>query len=94
MKIEYGHYIYYIHTCIQIQIQTRRRRTKSIELYQSADPEWEVVLDFDALGAAEGESWVYKGNKVYDVSEVRWIFVFKISMYDYPYRFSPSIGPT
>eukprot|EP01036_Dinobryon_divergens_P031474 gene31474-40875_t len=33
------------------------------------DPEWEVVLDFDALGAAEGESWVYKGSKVYDVSE-------------------------
>ena len=75
MKIEYGHYIYYMHT--YIHIQTRRRRTKSIELYQSADPEWEVVLDFDALGAAEGESWVYKGSKVYDVSEVRRMLVLK-----------------
>lgn len=23
---------------------------------------WEVVLDIDALGAAEGQSWVYKGQ--------------------------------
>ena len=56
---------------ISIRMPKHRRRTKSIELYQSADPEWEVVLDVDALGAAEGESWVYKGNSLYDVSEVR-----------------------
>lgn len=55
---------------LHAQTYKHRRRTKSIELYQSADPEWEVVLDFDALGAAEGESWVYKGNSLYDVSEV------------------------
>ena len=37
-----------------------------MESYTSASPEWEVVLDFDALGAAEGESWVYKGHVVYE----------------------------
>jgi len=41
------------------------RRT-TMESYTSAAPEWEVVLDFDALGAAEGESWVYKGHVVYE----------------------------
>ena len=47
-----------------------RRRTRSLELYASSDPEWEVVLDFDALGTAEGESWVYKGYTVYDLDDV------------------------
>jgi prolyl oligopeptidase len=29
--------------------------------YRSGDPTWETVLDVDALGAAEGESWVFHG---------------------------------
>ena len=37
------------------------RRT-SWESYASDEPEWEVVLDLDALGAAEGENWVWKGS--------------------------------
>ncbi|MEM1052844.1 MAG: prolyl oligopeptidase family serine peptidase [Pseudomonadota bacterium] len=37
------------------------RRT-TIESYQSDDPEWETVLDVDALAAAEGKEWVYKGS--------------------------------
>ena len=41
------------------------RRT-TMESYTSASPEWEIVLDFDALGKAEGESWVYKGHTVYE----------------------------
>lgn len=28
--------------------------------YREAEPAWETVLDLDALGAAEGESWVFK----------------------------------
>lgn len=35
------------------------RRTTMAE-YQKEDPEWETVLDLDALGEAEGESWVWK----------------------------------
>lgn len=37
------------------------RRT-SLESYRSEDPEWETVLDIDALAAAEGREWVYKGS--------------------------------
>ena len=29
--------------------------------YRTDSPEWEVVLDLDALGASEGENWVWKG---------------------------------
>jgi prolyl oligopeptidase len=29
--------------------------------YRKKDPAWEVVLDIDALGKAENESWVFKG---------------------------------
>ncbi len=36
------------------------RRTSWTE-YQKAEPKWETVLDVDALGKAEGESWVWGG---------------------------------
>ncbi len=36
-----------------------RRTTR--ESYRSDNPEWETVLDVDALAAAEGREWVYKG---------------------------------
>jgi prolyl oligopeptidase len=36
------------------------RRT-SLESYRQAEPEWETVLDVDALADAEGESWVWQG---------------------------------
>jgi prolyl oligopeptidase len=36
------------------------RRTTLAE-YRKAQPVWETVLDLDALGAAEKESWVWKG---------------------------------
>ncbi|HEX2132066.1 MAG TPA: prolyl oligopeptidase family serine peptidase [Actinophytocola sp.] len=39
------------------------RRT-TIESYRSPEPDWEVVLDVDALAAAEGESWVWQGAAV------------------------------
>jgi prolyl oligopeptidase len=35
------------------------RRT-SLADYQAAEPQWETVLDLDALATAEGANWVYK----------------------------------
>jgi prolyl oligopeptidase len=37
------------------------RRTSLAE-YKKAKPAWETVLDIDALGTQEHESWVFKGN--------------------------------
>ena len=37
------------------------RRTTSAS-YRSEQPEWETILDMDALAEAEGENWVYKGR--------------------------------
>jgi prolyl oligopeptidase len=39
------------------------RRTTPAE-YEKDEPAWETVLDVDALGAAEGESWVWHGATV------------------------------
>ncbi len=36
------------------------RRT-TMDSYRTAEPQWETILDFDALAAAEGKNWVYKG---------------------------------
>ena len=35
------------------------RRTK-LASYRTANPQWETVLDVDALAKAEGKSWVFK----------------------------------
>lgn len=37
------------------------RRT-TLESYRTAKPEWDVILDIDALAAAEGKEWVYQGS--------------------------------
>ncbi len=37
------------------------RRT-FLDSYVTGDPAWETVLDVDALAAAEGENWVWKGG--------------------------------
>jgi prolyl oligopeptidase len=39
------------------------RRT-TLEEYRTPDPAWEIVLDVDALAAAEDESWVWQGATV------------------------------
>ena len=39
------------------------RRT-TWDSYATAEPEWETVLDLDALNAAEGEDWVWHGATV------------------------------
>ena len=35
-------------------------RTASLESYLAGEPEWETLLDIDALAESEGENWVYK----------------------------------
>jgi prolyl oligopeptidase len=37
------------------------RRT-TLESYRTDNPEWEIVLDVDALAKEEGREWVYKGS--------------------------------
>jgi len=37
------------------------RRT-TLASYRTASPDWETVLDIDALSKADGEQWVYKGR--------------------------------
>ncbi len=39
------------------------RRT-SLEEYRKAEPAWEVVIDLDALAAAEKENWVWRGAQL------------------------------
>ncbi|CAM3670843.1 prolyl oligopeptidase family protein [Occultella aeris] len=39
------------------------RRT-TLASYRTAEPEWETVLDLDALNEAEGENWVWHGASV------------------------------
>ncbi len=37
-------------------------RKTTLESYRTDSPVWETVLDVDALAAAEGKEWVYKGS--------------------------------
>jgi len=46
------------------------RRT-TLESYRTKNPEWEVVLDMDALADSEEENWVYKGWTVLHPDENR-----------------------
>ena len=39
------------------------RRT-SLDSYRTDEPEWEIVIDVDALAAADGENWVWGGADV------------------------------
>lgn len=41
-------------------------RRCTIDEYRKPAPAWETVLDIDALNAAEGEPWVWKGSTVLD----------------------------
>jgi len=46
-------------------------RKTSLADYQTADPHWTTVLDIDALGKAEGKSWVLKGMQCLEPEERR-----------------------
>lgn len=37
-------------------------RQTTLESYRTAEPRWDIVLDIDALAAAEGRNWVYQGG--------------------------------
>lgn len=37
------------------------RRVASLDSYVAGKPEWKVLIDVDALGKAEGKSWVWHG---------------------------------
>ncbi|HST91646.1 MAG TPA: S9 family peptidase, partial [Brevundimonas sp.] len=46
-------------------------RTTTLDSYRSDAPQWETILDFDALAAAEGKNWVYKGATCLPPEETR-----------------------
>jgi prolyl oligopeptidase len=46
-------------------------RTTTLDSYRTEAPQWETILDFDALSAAEGKNWVYKGATCLPPHETR-----------------------
>lgn len=46
------------------------RRT-SLDSYRTATPQWETLLDIDALAKAEGRDWVFKGSSCLQPDETR-----------------------
>ncbi len=46
-------------------------RTTTLDSYRTAEPAWETVLDVDALSAAEGKNWVWKGSTCLPPEETR-----------------------
>jgi prolyl oligopeptidase PreP (S9A serine peptidase family) len=37
-------------------------RTTSLESFRSETPDWDVLIDLDALAAKEGEDWIWRGG--------------------------------
>ena len=37
-------------------------RTTSLEAYRRDDPDWDIIIDVDALAESEGENWVWAGS--------------------------------
>ncbi|NRA61414.1 MAG: S9 family peptidase [Psychrobium sp.] len=56
---QYGDYLYNFWTDKEHQRGIYRRTT--LAQYQTDSPQWETILDIDALAKKDGESWVYKG---------------------------------
>ena len=54
-----GQYLYNFWTDAEHERGLWRRTT--LDSYRTDDPEWDVLLDVDALNAAEGEDWVWHG---------------------------------
>ncbi|MFN3558385.1 MAG: prolyl oligopeptidase family serine peptidase [Brevundimonas sp.] len=46
-------------------------RTTTLDSYRTAEPQWETILDIDALSTAEGKNWVYKGVSCLPPQETR-----------------------
>jgi len=49
-------------------------RRAPLESYLEGEPDWEVVLDLDALSQAEGENWVFKGAQCLPPAYARCMF--------------------
>ncbi|MEM0965455.1 MAG: prolyl oligopeptidase family serine peptidase [Verrucomicrobiota bacterium] len=50
----------------EVHVRGLWRRAK-LESYQTENPEWEVLIDFDELAEAEGRNWVFKGVSVKEI---------------------------
>jgi prolyl oligopeptidase len=50
------------------------RRTTLAE-YRKADPKWDVILDLDALGKTEKESWVWHGAQILKAGGYRHVLI-------------------
>ncbi len=57
-----GEYLYNFWTDADHERGLWRRTT--LEEYRKPEPAWEILLDLDALNAAEGENWVWHGAEV------------------------------
>ena len=52
---------YYYNFWKDAQHQRGLWRRTTLEEYRKPEPRWETMIDLDALGAAEGENWVWHG---------------------------------
>lgn len=62
MVAQRGEYLYNFWTDAEHECGLWRRTTW--ESYRSADPQWEVLLDLDAMSEADGVTWVWHGARV------------------------------
>ena len=55
-------------------------RKTSLDSYGTDAPEWETIVDFDALAAEEDKNWVYKGANCFSAKgETRWACMVSLS---------------
>ncbi|TPV58974.1 S9 family peptidase [Aestuariibacter sp. GS-14] len=45
-------------------------RKTSLESYATDQPEWDTIVDFDALATLENKNWVYKGADCYTAKDI------------------------
>ncbi|AXK44404.1 prolyl oligopeptidase family serine peptidase [Brachybacterium saurashtrense] len=57
-----GEFLYNVWTDAEHERGLWRRTT--LESYRTDEPEWEILLDVDALNEAEGEDWVWHGARL------------------------------
>ena len=60
--VKRGDFLYNFWTDAEHERGLWRRTT--LDSYRSEDPEWEILLDIDALNEAEGEDWVWHGARL------------------------------
>ncbi len=60
--VKRGDFLYNLWTDAEHERGLWRRTT--MESYRTDEPEWEVLLDLDALGKAEDEKWVWHGSSL------------------------------